>query len=61
MENPRSLQPVNDHKIVAVDLLSVGLLVAFEDGKEYIYSPEELHALVPEEFDLVKHIERLIS
>ena len=49
------------HKIVAVDFLSVGVLVAFEDGKECIYSAEALYALIPEGYELEREIERLIS
>lgn len=61
MQTAPEPQSSEGRQIVAVDFLSVGVLVAFDDGKEFIYSAEALYALIPEEFELEREIERLIS
>jgi hypothetical protein len=61
MDDQHESQLIDDSKIMAAERVSVGLLVAFEDGTEYIYTEAELRALIPKEFDLAKQIKRLIA
>jgi hypothetical protein len=41
--------------------LSGGVLVAFDDGKIFFYTTEELHALIPADFDAAKQVRDLIG
>ena len=55
MDNPNSL-PAAAHKISAVDTLSEGIVVLFEDGKEHVFPADLLYAFVPQEFDLAEQL-----
>jgi hypothetical protein len=54
-------RPPSGPKILAVNFLSHGVLVAFADGKEYIYRTVELYALIPADFDMEKQVQDLIG
>jgi hypothetical protein len=49
-----------EHNIVGVDHVLNSVVIAFDDGKEFIYSAATLYALIPANFDVAKQIEKLI-
>jgi hypothetical protein len=60
MEPVQPTAPQPTPKIVAADILSNAIIIAFDNGKEVIYPAEVLYSIAPDELELANRLKKLL-